>query len=93
VRIPKGWIPILAGEILKALRENDLVEFSTDEAKVKQALVDAITEELLLEDRVNQEVREILKQYESQISQGGADYRKLFDLTKQKLVRERDLIL
>ena len=41
----------------------------------------------------NDEVRELLKTYTSEIEQGRLDYRKLFDLTKQKLVRERNIVL
>ncbi len=52
-----------------------------------------ITEELMVEDRLNDEVREILKKHAEDIERGRMDYRKLFDLTKQKLVRERNLVL
>ncbi|MFH0933124.1 MAG: DUF507 family protein [Nitrospirota bacterium] len=56
------------------------------------------TEELLLieltvEDRLNEEVRGLLKKYSPEIEKGHLDYRKLFELTKHKLVKERNLIL
>jgi uncharacterized protein len=53
----------------------------------------AITHELSLEDRVNAEVRQLLKAYEQQIEKGQVDYQKMFQMVKQKLVRERGLIL
>lgn len=56
-------------------------------------LEQAITHELSLEDRVNEEVRQLLKAYEQQIEQGQVDYQKMFQMVKQKLVRERGLIL
>ena len=93
MRIPKGWVPILANEILGALLTNDLIEVPADKSKVKDALIECVTEELMVEDRLNQEVRNLLNKFEAQIDQGGADYRRLFDLTKQKLVKERDIIL
>lgn len=52
-----------------------------------------ITEDLLVEDKIDEEVRQILRQYETDIEKGRLDYKKLFTLTKQKLVRERNLIL
>jgi len=52
-----------------------------------------ITEELMVEDRLNEEVRELLKKHESDIERGRMDYRKLFELTKHKLVKERNLVL
>jgi hypothetical protein len=52
-----------------------------------------ILEELMLEDRLNNEVRELLKKHETDIERNRMDYRKLFELTKQKLVKERNLVL
>ena len=63
----------------------------------KHALVDvleaAITDELSVEDRLNAEVRTLMKQYDSEIERGGVDYQKMFTMIKTKLVRERGLIL
>lgn len=52
-----------------------------------------ILEELMLEDRLNNEVRELLKKHETDIERNRMDYRKLFELTKHKLVKERNLVL
>ena len=52
-----------------------------------------MTHELSAEDRVNGEVRQLLKAYEQQIEQGQVDYQKMFQMVKQKLVRERGIIL
>lgn len=58
-----------------------------------ETLDQAITHELAVEDRVNAEVRQLLKAYEQQIEQGQVDYQKMFQMVKQKLVRERGIIL
>lgn len=52
-----------------------------------------ILEELMVEDRLNNEVRELLKKHETDIERNRMDYRRLFELTKQKLVKERNLVL
>ena len=52
-----------------------------------------LLEELMVEDRVNEEVRQILKKFEPEIEKGRLDYRRLFDMTKQKLVREKNIII
>ena len=49
--------------------------------------------ELTVEDRLNEEVRQMLRKYENEINKGRMDYRKLFEMTKIKLVRERNIIL
>ena len=38
-------------------------------------------------------VEELLKQYDSEIEKGRLDYRRLFEMTKKKLVQERNIIL
>jgi hypothetical protein len=45
-------------------------------------------DELMVEDRVNDEVREILKKYTGEIEKGRLDYRRMFELTKKKIVEE-----
>jgi len=52
-----------------------------------------ITEELMVEDRLNAEVRELMKNYETEIQRGGVDYQKMFTMIKNRLVKERGLIL
>jgi hypothetical protein len=52
-----------------------------------------LLEELMVEDRLNEEVRQILKKFEPEIEKGRLDYRRLFDMTKQKIVKERNVII
>ncbi len=46
--------------------------------------------ELQSEDRLNEEVREIMKRYEQKIREGQADYQTLFRMIKKQLIRERE---
>jgi hypothetical protein len=57
------------------------------------SLNQAITEELSVEDKLNAEVRQMLKAHEQEIERGHMDYHKMFTMLKQKLVRERGIIL
>jgi len=93
MRIPKSWVPILAKRITENLIAKEMVVLSVPEDKLLSKVEEIITEELMVEDRLNDEVRLILNKHTSDIERGRMDYRKLFDLTKQKLVRERNLIL
>ncbi len=58
-----------------------------------QMLESTIVKELQVEDRLNAEVREMLKQFEREFASGRADYQKMFSMVKQKLVKERGLVL
>jgi hypothetical protein len=93
MRVPKSWVPVLAREVMEDLLKNDAIELHESREHVTQVLEELILEELMVEDRLNDEVREILKQYDSEIEKGRLDYRRLFEMTKQKLVKERNLVL
>ncbi len=93
MRIPKSWIKPLARRIITNLISRDLIEPLAPEENLLETTEQIILDELMVEDRLNEEVREILKKFESEIERGRLDYRKLFELTKQKLVKERNIIL
>ena len=52
-----------------------------------------ITEELMVEDRLNREVAELLNAHERDIEKGKVDYNTMFNMIKRKLVKERGIIL
>ncbi|MBI5212320.1 MAG: DUF507 family protein [Nitrospirae bacterium] len=94
MRIPKSWVPSMAEHIVENLIKKELIEepdvpVNTLIEETEKLLLD----ELMVEDRLNEEVRQFLRKYESDIEKGRLDYRKLFDMTKQKLVRERNIVL
>jgi hypothetical protein len=93
MRIPKSWVPILARRIAENLTSKDLASPKVPMDKFVEKTEELILEELTVEDRLNDEVRELLKKHADDIERGRMDYRKLFELTKQKLVRERNLVL
>jgi hypothetical protein len=93
MRIPKSWVPVLAREIVADLLRKEAVELTVSRDQAIAVLEELIMEELSIEDRLNAEIHEMLKKYDSEIEKGRLDYRRLFDMTKQKLVRERNIIL
>ncbi len=93
MRIPKPWIPVIVEDIIDTLLKRELATLLTDKSTALKATQEIMVHELMVEDRLNDEVRQILKQYEANIDRDQLDYRSLFDLTKKKLIRERNLIL
>ncbi|MGH7233241.1 MAG: DUF507 family protein [Nitrospiraceae bacterium] len=83
----------LAESLVSHLQGSGHLEIVGEKKGLVEALERAITGELAVEDRLNAEVRELMKQYESQIAHGGVDYQKMFTMIKNKLVKERGLIL
>ncbi len=93
MRVPKSWVPILAKRISENLTLREAVKITVTMDKFIEKTEEIIMEELAVEDRLNEEVRELLKKHATDIERGRMDYRKLFELTKQKLVKERNLVL
>ncbi len=93
MRIPKSWVLIIATKITENVLEKDLVASKIDKDQLVSVSEEILLDELMVEDRLNDEVREMLKQYEKEIDTKRMDYRKLFDMTKHKIVRERNIIL
>jgi hypothetical protein len=93
MRIPKSWVPLLTRKIIDNILSKNLAEPNVPLDKILAGAEEIITDELTVEDRLNDEVREILKSHAAEIERGRMDYRKIFDLTKQKLVKERNLVL
>jgi len=93
MRVPKSWVPILAKRIAENLTSKEMVRSAVPMDKFIAKTEEIIMEELMVEDRLNDEVRELLKKHADDIERGRMDYRRLFELTKQKLVKERNLVL
>ena len=93
MRIPKSWVPIIAKKIIDNLIAKELVKPKIPMDKLLGIAEGLMMEELLVEDRLSDEVRVLLKKHESEIERGRMDYRSLFELTKKKLVKERNLVL
>jgi hypothetical protein len=93
MRLSKDRVRHMSEALVARLQQGGHIAISGDRKGVVDLLDRAITEELSVEDRLNAEVRQLLKAYERQIEQGQVDYQKMFTMIKQKLVRERGIIL
>lgn len=93
MRVPKSWVPIITKKIVASIVSKELIRPKVPMEKLLFETEEIILDELTVEDRLNEEVRALLKKHESEIERSRMDYRKLFELTKQKLVKERNMIL
>jgi hypothetical protein len=88
----KEYVRLLSTKIVEDLIKQEMIEVpeGLDLAEQVFQIMDA---EVNLEDRLNDEVRVLLNQYQDQMRQTGASYQEMFKLIKNKLVRERKLVL
>ena len=92
MKLRKQQIEVIAARIIDDLIKRESIETENiDKAKamVKKVIID----DFMVEDKLNDEVRELLEKISSEMRQGSVEYHKMFRLVKEKLVRERNLIL
>lgn len=90
--LSREYVAYMSKEVVKRLLEKQMIESSAGDALV-QRIRQAATEELLVEDRLNEEVREILNRHSEQMRQMGASYQEMYKKVKSQLAKERKLIL
>jgi hypothetical protein len=93
MRLSKELIKQIAEAIANNLESKGLARLSQPRHVVAAKVAEIITEDMMAEDRLNREVEKLLASYEGEISKGGMDYRKLFELTKQKLAKEKKMVI
>ncbi|MCA9462014.1 MAG: DUF507 family protein [Nitrospira sp.] len=93
MRLSKERVHHMAAVLAERLSSKGLFRLQGKFEALVQFLEGAITQELQAEDRLNAEVRDMLKQFEKEFAQGRADYQKMFSMVKQKLIKERGLVL
>jgi hypothetical protein len=64
-----------------------------DPARVVDSLAKVITDELSVEDRLNEEVREVLVQHATEMERSNITYTEMFKMLKKKMAREKGIIL
>ena len=88
----KEFVRLLATKVSEELIAQEMIEIPHGFNLVERILP-VMEEEANVEDRLNEEVRTLLTQYQEQMKQGGVSYQEMFKLIKKKLVKERKLEL
>jgi len=93
MRLTKERIHQIAGNMAEHLFSREMLTSALSKSQIGEKIEQLMTDELMIEDQLNNEVRELLKAYESQIEKGQMDYQKMFQMIKRKLAQERGIIL
>jgi hypothetical protein len=97
----RGWVTMLlsrdfvgymANEVAKRLVANKMIEAGNPAVLAERIRV-KMAEELGIEDRLNEEVREILSQHAEEMRRTGVSYQEMYKKVKGELARQRKLIL
>ena len=93
MRITKELIDILSNKIVSSLIKKDMIIWEEHPDKLESIIVAIITEDLMIEDLLNEEVKTLLESKTEEYERSMMDYGRVFQMVKSKLVRERGLIL
>jgi uncharacterized protein len=92
MRLASDEIEYISRKIVKILSAEGKLEMD-DETRVVEAIGKVITDEMMVEDRLNEEVREVLLQHASEMERSNITYTEMFKMVKKKLAREKGIIL
>ncbi len=92
MRLNRNQIEHLAFVIVRNLIQDEKI-IVEDKIKLHEEIVTLITDEFQKEDKLDQEVREILSQHMEKIRQDNIEYQTMFRMIKTKLAKERNLVL
>jgi hypothetical protein len=90
--IQRDYVGYMAAEVVKKLVEGELIETKNIDAvtlRVRQQMMEEIT----VEDKINEEVRQILTQHQEEMRRTGVSYQEMFKKAKAQIARDRKLIL
>jgi hypothetical protein len=93
MRLSKERVRHMSESIAARLQQEGQVAIVGDPKAFVEQIGHAILEELSVEDRLNAEVRQLLKAYEQDIERGQVDFQRMFTMVKSKLAKERGIIL
>ena len=93
MRLSKDLIQHIADSLTANLAAKDLLKYDVPAGAISARINEIITANMLEEDKLNRDVEKLLSAHEAEIAKGQMDYRKVFDLTKQKLAKDRGFVL
>ncbi len=92
MRLSPDEIAFIARKIVKTLVGERRLEVD-DEPRTADAIARVITEELSIEDRLNEEAREVLAQHTAQMERSDITYSEMFKKVKRELAKKKGIVL
>jgi len=90
--LSRDYVGYMAGEVVKRLLAAKMIE-APSAPTLTQRVRAAMQDEISVEDRLNEEVREILTKHADEMRLTGVQYQEMYKKVKGELARQRKLIL
>lgn len=92
MRLKKEFIEKISRKIIESLLSKNLIIWESSHDKLESIISEIITDDLMVEDHLNKEVKELLDSRTDEYERSMMDYGRVFQLVKSRLARERGLI-
>ena len=92
MRLKKEFIEKISRKIIESLLSKNLIIWESSHDKLESIISEIIIDDLMVEDHLNKEVKELLNSRTDEYERSMMDYGRVFQLVKSKLARERGLI-
>jgi hypothetical protein len=92
MRLNRNQIEHLASVILRNLAKEGKIIIE-DKSRLLEEVTALLIEEFQKEDRLDQEVRELLSKHMEKIRKDNIEYQQMFKLIKARLAREKGIVL
>ncbi|NOK58971.1 MAG: DUF507 family protein [Chloroflexi bacterium AL-N10] len=93
MRLSKAKVEDLSARLVDCFAEIEGVMFQGNDAQIRMAAENIISDELMVEERLNAEVHKMLQSYKYEITMERMNYDELFKKIKNKLIAERKVVL
>ena len=92
MRLQREYVDYVVKQLLERLVAAEMIQLPASET-VSERLRGVLLEELAVEDRINDKVREYMNRYADEIRRSGVSYQDMFKRIKSELVRREKVIL
>ena len=92
MRLKKKFVEKISKKIIDSLIRKDLIIWEDSRDKLESIINHIIIDDLMVEDHLNDEVKQLLDSRTEEYERSMMDYGRVFQLVKSKLARERGLI-
>ena len=92
MRLKKEFVEKISKKTIDSLINKDLIVWEGSRDKLESIVTAIIIDDLMVEDHLNEEVKQLLDSRTDEYERSMMDYGRVFQLVKSKLARERGLI-
>ena len=92
MRLKPFQIKLVCQKILLSLRTKQLIELTKSEPEILERTEAIFTDELKIEDKINEEAEKLLAQYSAKMGTN-IDKEQMFNMIKKQLIKDKKVVL